>query len=122
MRVFYGGQIKKECRGSLAVVVVSGRVNSKKYESFLYATNSNEFTHLTGVGSAHLPDRVYIGVSHDAGESVIRRTIDRNPEEVDLREIDRLVVHSYFLDSNPEKPNRIVLKSTPTGYEVVTEK
>jgi hypothetical protein len=119
MRVFFGGQIKEDCRGDLAVVVARDD-SLKKYDTFLYPTNSEEFVHLTGVRAArYQPDRVYIGVSHDAGESVIRGTVDRNPEEVDLRGIDRLVVHAHFLDSNPEKPPRVVLESTQTGYKVV---
>jgi hypothetical protein len=119
MRVFFGGQIKQDCRGGFAVVV-SRDDSLKKYDVFLYPINSREFVHLTGVRAVSYPlDRAYIGVSHDAGQSVIRETVDRNPEKVDLGGIDRLVVPANFLDSNPEKPLRIVLESTRTGYKVV---
>jgi len=122
MRTFFGGQIKEECRGDLAVVVAKDET-LKKYDTFLYPIDSEEFIHLTGVRAArYLPDRVYIGISHDAAKVVIQETVDKNPNEVDLRSIDMLVVHSYFLDSNQEKPKRIVLESTLTGYEVVEAK
>lgn len=121
MRAFFGGQIKQECRGDLAVVVAREKTpEGCRYGSFMYPTNSEEFLHLTGVNTYHYPvDRVYMGLSHDAGQEVIRATVDQDPTNVDFRSIDRLVVNPYFLDANLEKPKRVVLDSTPDGYKVV---
>jgi len=122
MRIFIGGQIRQECRGDLAVIIARDET-LEKYDAFLYPTNSEEFVHLTGVRAArYLPDRVYVGLSHDAGASVIIDTVNKNPDEVDLRSIDKLVVIPHFLDANQEKPNKIVLESTSEGYRVVEAK
>jgi len=122
MRAFFGGQIKEECRGDLAVVVARDET-LEKYDAFMYPTKSEEFVVLTGVRAArYLPDRVYIGLSHDAGKSVIKGVVDKNPDKVDLEGIDRLVVIPHFLGANQEKPNRIVLEAIPGGYEVVEAK
>lgn len=119
MKAFFGGQIKEECRGDLAVVVTRDETLTK-YDTFMYETRSDEFVHLTGVRATRfMPARVYIGLSHEAGEAVIRGTVDKNPDNVDLRSIDQLVVHSYFLEVGQEKPERIVLEATPEGYKVV---
>ena len=70
-----------------------------------------------------MPERVYIGVSDEAGKTITRLVgstlINDEPGNVDFRYIDRVVVHSPFLDAMPEKPARIVLESTPEGYKVV---
>jgi hypothetical protein len=120
MRVFFGGQIKEGLRGDLAAVVARDET-LRKYNSFLYPINSEEFVHLTGIRAVcDLPDRVYIGLSQNAGELIVRETNDKYTKEtLDLRNIDALVVIPHFLEVCQEKPERIVLESTRDGYEVV---
>lgn len=122
METFFGGQIKEECRGNFSVIVSKGEV-PKRYDLFMYTMDSEEFIYLTGARVAKYPfDRAYLGVSHDAGEKVIAGLVDKNPAEVDLRSIDKLVVASYFLDKNSNKSDTIILKSTSDGYEVIRVK
>jgi hypothetical protein len=121
MRVFFGGQIKEECRGDLAAVITRNK-DSQKYSSFLYPIISDEFVHLTGMGTVHEnPERVYIGVSREAGE--ILQVSNDNNGEVDFRGLDKLVVTAHFVDSNIDKPKNIILKPTQDNgiYRVVTE-
>jgi hypothetical protein len=125
MRAFYGGQIKQDCRGDLAVVIrqrprEGAEVEPHYYSTFLYSPTSEEFIHLTGVGSINQPiDRVFIGVSHNIGEDIALQTNNRPVSRVDLERIDRLVVTPHFLEKNLPKPDKIVLRATLKGYEVV---
>ncbi len=101
MKAYYGGQIKREYRGDLAVVVTTNS-DRKGYDAFMYPTNSDEFAHLTGSRAVlHPTDRVYIGVSHQAGEALLRSTNGKKIGELDFRSIDELVVIPYF--STPQK-------------------
>ncbi len=117
MRAFFGGQIKLESRGDLAVVVTA---EEGRYSIFMYPPFSEEFNHLTGVRSVQSPvQTVYIGISHQAGEEIMKRAQDGNITKLPLRSLDELVVIPYFLDKNQEKPNRVVLEATRDGYKVV---
>ncbi len=101
MKTYYGGQIKSECRGDLAVVVTA---RNHHYDTFMYPVGSEEFAHLTGVRSVRSPpERVYIGVSHNAGEAVTRATNDQKIDEINLESIDELVVFPYFLTTKDNK-------------------
>lgn len=105
--------------GDLAVVVAMD-TTLKGYATFTYPVTSEEFKHLTGVRAVqHPPERTYIGISPDAGREISGRLAGQNPEGFDLRSIDKLVVVSYFLDRNQEKPNKIILESIRGGYRVV---
>lgn len=121
MRTFFGGQIKKEFRGGLSAVITEGEC-AKKIYTFLYPTNSEEFVYLTGARSVNYASyRVYIGISQDAGEAITRITNEKKFDENDLRRIDEMVVIPHFLNTNLEKPSRIVLESTLNGYQVAKE-
>ncbi len=116
MRAFFGGQIKEDCRGNLAAVVSRSSSNDR-FETFLYPVNSDEFIQLTGVRAvSHPPFRVYMGISLEVGEKIIRGISDKS---YTLKSLDELVVLPYFIDKNLEKPPVIILNSTPNGYEVV---
>ena len=119
MRAFFGGQINKENRGNLALVVETSEDSNSCYSPFLYPVDSEEFAHLTGVRAAKkMPERVYIGVSQRAGSEACRQASCTHQTR-DLRSLDLFLVNSYFLDKNREKPSRIVLEETETGYKVV---
>ena len=95
MDVFYGGQIKPEHRGSLALVI---RVEGTRYSGFLYESSSKEFLQLTGVQAvANPPKRVYIGVSQQCGNDVLGRISDGLLGDYKLDGLDRIVVHAQFL-------------------------
>jgi len=119
MRAFYGGQIKEQFRGDLAVVArISG--DRKRYELFINPILSDDFNYLTGVGSARdFPDRVYIGVSHEASAKIAELVCDQPPENLSLGSIDNMFVNPFCIKNNQEKPPKIVLESTETGYRIV---
>lgn len=126
MRAFFGGQIKTECRGDLAAVVSREMFRgglSGSYDVFVYPIASEEFLHLTGARVPNNPlDRVYMGISSDAGNR-IARYLNRVPSEaVSLRTMDELVVLPYFLEKYLEKPETIVLESTREGYRIAGSK
>jgi hypothetical protein len=99
-QTFIGGQIQKEKRGDLAIIVLG---NGDGYNPFLYPIGSEEYIHLTGVLSARQPMiRAYVGVNHDAGGKLCGMANDlRGLEEAVLKEhlrsMDREVVLPYFL-------------------------
>ena len=126
MRVFFGGQIKKECRGNLATVVSrqgTGQEKSPWYDVFVYPIDSEEFVSLTGVREVNNPiERVYIRVSHKTGGEIANLVNGRHIDAIDLKIIDSWVVLPHFLDKYLDKPSRVVLESTPNGYKVVEAK
>ncbi len=96
MRAFYGGQIRPDHRGDLAVVV---RIEGSRYAAFLYPVLSKEFLELTGVSFTgyNMSQRAYIGVSPEAGERIIRQIQDKQIDAHQLESIDRFVVLESFL-------------------------
>lgn len=119
MIAFFGGQIKQECRGNLALVIAMDE-NLRGYATFLYPIESEEFVHLTGVMDIKFPiERAYIGVSHETGRDISTLVNCRRVDLTDLRNIDGLVVMPYFLDKCLDEPKRVVLGSTSNGYRVV---
>jgi hypothetical protein len=103
MKAFFGGQIKQDCRGDLAVVITSPKVASREnYSAFLYPILSEEFVHLTGVRTTdHKVERVYMGVSQRAGERILKNLNDLSgrlmEQAVALVVSDEWVVTPYFL-------------------------
>jgi len=126
MRIFFGGQIDKSCRGGLVAIVDRPEVSREEnplYSVFLCkGIESYEFIYLTGMGDAHTSiERMYIGISPEAGDSIARE-LDRVPiGTVNLRDTDRGIVTPHFLDKYPERTPKIVLKGTSRGYEVSEE-
>ena len=124
MKVFFGGQIMKGCRGDLSLVItesILGNKATKEYASFLYPTNSEDFIHLTGIRSVDNElFRVYIGLNKHFSEEIMRRASDKPKEKVDLDSLDKLVVQDLFLKKYDQiqKPARVVLESTKDGYTV----
>ena len=95
MREFYGGQIKPEHRGDLAVVI---REEKLRYSAFLYPIQSEEFLQLTGVQAIrNFPHRVYIGISHPSGEDILRKINGESLDGHKLENLDRIVVNAPFL-------------------------
>ncbi len=115
-RAFFGGMIKKDCRGDLALVVVEqGKTNSNA--AFLYPVLTDEFAHLTGVHSVTNPlVRAYICVSQEAVEqNGILAGINSGKLAID--DVDKMLVESYFLEkSKKEVPKeKIVLEIDGSG-------
>jgi len=121
MRSFFGGQINPEHRGNLALVIEAPEDSlGPPYSRFLYGMDSDEFIHLTGVRLARkMPERVYIGISQQAGETALRLPVQ---VQDDLRRLDNLLVISHFLNIVDGRPERIVLEKTSTGYRVAEYK
>lgn len=120
-RVFYGGQIREDCKGDLAAVIT--RENSECC-AFLYPVGSEEFNNLTGVrASKHPPIRVYIGINNRTGGEIASRVHDSGDLEgidIFLERIDISVVYPYFtVKEERERPSKIVLESTSEGYKIV---
>jgi hypothetical protein len=102
MKAFFGGQIKQDCRGDLAVVITASKHSKEKYSTFIESVLSENFIYLTGIGSVDNPDeRVYMGVSHEAAEKVIKKFNDLSSrfrkEEINWDSLDRDIVIPYFL-------------------------
>ncbi len=108
MQAYYGGQIPRECRGDLAVVISRDGIiqtPDKPYEAFLEAIVSPEFLNLTGVRVPSKPlERVYMGVSRHTGESLLRAIETQPASATDLRSIDRLAVLPYFIEKTSAAP------------------
>ncbi|MDO8528538.1 MAG: hypothetical protein Q7S06_01440 [Nanoarchaeota archaeon] len=113
-RVFYGGQIKEDCRGDLAAVITE---EDSEYCVFLYPIASDDFNHLTGTRACrHPPIRAYIGINNKTGDEIASRAHSSS----DLDKIDTLIVYSPFIIREEiERPSKIVLESTPKGYRIV---
>ena len=104
MKAFFGGQIIEKYRGDLAIVLERDEPKGE-YAPFMYPVISDEFVQLTGIRAARkLPDRVYMGISHDAGERIINSVSDQKFSNVSLRNIDRMIVIPHFLNIGQEKP------------------
>ena len=122
MKVYYGGQINKEDRGDLALLV-GENPETKGVSASLYHFLEPEVFSLTGERSVSYPlERIYLHISHQAGEKLIREIADRPFREIDFDRLDELVVINFFLNNNPERPKEIILRATRTGYEVVEPK
>ncbi|HLD55263.1 MAG TPA: hypothetical protein VJB35_03305 [Candidatus Nanoarchaeia archaeon] len=121
MRAFFGGQIRENHRGELAVVISRNQqIKGELYNVFLEPILSEEFVYLTGTRDVEYPvERAYIGVSHDIGEEIARQVNSKHIDTINLRTIDKLVVMPHFLDKYPEKPKQIILQSTKDGYEIL---
>ncbi|MBS3124147.1 hypothetical protein J4437_05970 [Candidatus Woesearchaeota archaeon] len=114
MEIYFGGQIQAECRGNLAVIITKCHPNDtlQRYESFIYSTTSDEFINLTGVRSVSHPlARVYLGISREAGENIVKAVGDKPVDKVDFKSIDCLVIGSHFLMKASE-PERIIIERT----------
>lgn len=147
MEAFFGGQIKEEDRGDLAVIVSRIVLVSRPQEeggtipafgAFVCPIGSSEYVALTGTGamaSINPVERAYLGVSRETAdriaaivngrdEGVVRGTyVDagdygRHACADVLEGIDRLVVLPDFLYRQP-MPRRIVLESTQRNEYVV---
>ncbi len=121
MKAFYGGQIKEQYRGDLVAVITRGE-KDRPYSIFVYPINSEEFVHLTGVGSVNRPvERAYIGVTSDAGNSITKYNEDLNRGDINLKRLDYLIVTPHFLKTNIPLPQRMVLEASKDGMYKVTE-
>jgi len=100
MKAFFGGRIKEDCRGDLAVVVKREQEDPKEkktYEAYLCPVISDEFVGLTGVRDTKCQvERVYMGVSREVGNEVVGM-VSMNNANLDLDTLDVLVVTPYFL-------------------------
>ncbi|MBI5803629.1 hypothetical protein HY450_00120 [Candidatus Pacearchaeota archaeon] len=132
MITFFCGQIKLNYRGDLSAFIES---YGEDYKVRVHPTFSGEFLNLTGPGAiVSAPKRVYIGISDKAGceiDDILKedretRAKRENPENKTKRgvldEIDDKLVVPYFLSNNQNKPERIIIESTATGYKIVEER
>lgn len=107
MKVYTGGMLEKNCRelpedctseGNLAVIVTRGE-SPNTFDIFQYRVLSDEFVNLTGVRTVRCPvERLYIGINREATENITRKNDYLTQGKVTFRDLDRLVVMSYFLD------------------------
>lgn len=103
MIIYALGQILPEQRGELTAVLIQ---QSGHLGAFLYPTFSDETLHLTGPRSIGANvERVYIGISHQAGEGVAKMA---NLGE-DLHSIDTLAVTPYFVGMAENVRSRVQL-------------
>ena len=82
------------------VVVTDEVYNDLSYSVFHYNLDDNlqEIISLTGVRSAKFPTkRVYIGLSHDAAEMVVRTVYGNRKEDFNLKSLDKMVVNPHFI-------------------------
>ncbi len=105
--IFIGGQIREGSRGNLAVLIVED--GQKGLSAFLESIGSYEYNQITGVRAAFNPlMRAYVGVSHEAGELLLRKLHYFSegvspPMSMDFSMLDQQVVYAHFLrKSNPE--------------------
>lgn len=100
MKAYFGGQIKEEQRGDLALVITREKEDQgpgETYGVFLYSPFDEEFLQLTGVRAVRTPpERVYIGVNQPVGNGIAMQ-LNGTPVREDLRTIDNLLVYPYFL-------------------------
>jgi len=100
MKIFYGGQILEGLRGELSLIIT--RSESGGHEFFLPSAFDDEAITLTGTRAVRNPvERVYVGISHDAGEDALKeisfQTGETTLSEENLARIDRRLVTPYFL-------------------------
>ena len=120
MRAYFGGQIQEQRSGDLVAVIFKSQDPSDEfYQSLICSLRSEEFVRLTGEGTITVPDRVYLGVSESAGEAVSVMAADIPINNRAVEEMDSYLLKPIFVGGNREKPLRIVLEETETGYEVV---
>ena len=92
MPVYLGGQIQREQRGLLASVIYQNK-NSAEYRTFLGSIDSIEFPSFTGIRSLKNPvERVYIGITSNAGQEIQKIELEQNPLFMDL--LDKMLVNS----------------------------
>ena len=97
MNVYLKGQLRPECHGELVVVITKDN-NGQNYKAFVGPISSDEFMQLTGQRAKLRPlERVYVGVSHDAGAGIVTAVHGRPPKKVDLDYVDTLIVDGSFL-------------------------
>src|SRR3989344_5925063 len=97
METFLRGQIQPKYRGNLPALVTK-RDAPGGVGVFLYPIDSEEFDHITGVGSVNHPlERAYIGLNQQGGELIARTGDSVDREEVDFEVLDKMVVNQYFL-------------------------
>jgi len=122
MKAFFGGQIKQDCRGDLAVVVRTHRAHEPRYSVSVNPVLSPAFVYHTGRGDLYYPmERVYVGVSESAGRLVVEAVDGKQADGVNLKGIDELVVSPEFVDRFPQMPEMIVLRASGNSYAVVQE-
>ena len=99
MKVFFGGQIWKDYRGNLAVVVSHPKDNLTDYSIFLEEPFSGDFNHLTGlIRVQDFPlDRVYIGINQEGSQLLTAEEDNLRNERTTLDNLDKIVVIPYFL-------------------------
>ena len=121
-RIYLGGQIKKELRGDLAVVV-NREGDTPFYSAFLVGQTSPEFFYLTDTPSLQDPlEAIYSGVSHEAGENLVKRINGHHVDgEFGLDGLDEYVVTPDLLKRYSQKQKPIVLVPTKSGYQVQAE-
>lgn len=122
MKIYLAGQINKDDRGDLALLVGENPETSG-VSAFLYHVLDPEIFDLTGTRSVSYPlERIYSHISHQAGEKLLKEIRDRPFTEIEFDKLDELVVINFFLNRNPGRPKTIVLEDTGTGYKVVEPK
>jgi len=115
MRAFFGGQIKPECRGDLAAVIT--HEDHQSYAGFVYHPfDDKEFIHLTGIRNISSPvERVYIGISQNSANLVMREKGALNTGTITLERIDEQLVFPHFLKQQPERHKRLVIVADNGG-------
>lgn len=100
--IFIGGQIQKEKRGNLALILA--KEGSNEIGAFLEKIGSEDYYIITGTSSAvDAPIlRAYVGVNHDAGKDVFQmisafREQNITMKDRDLSDIDDCLVYPHFL-------------------------
>lgn len=99
MRAFFGGQIKKECRGDRALVIHHQSFGEGKPSGgWSYKIGSKWYLYETGPEIAdRVTDRAYIGVSAEAVKDV-----DMHTRNFSLTDLDKKLVYPCFLREEAE--------------------
>ena len=97
MRMFIGGQIQEYRRGDFTVIIKNDLCSYNSYSAFSMRSFTDRFNAVTGMQSlVDSTERIYIGVSLEIGEELVRRA-DRMTEldSDDFYSLDELVVVPY---------------------------
>ena len=122
MKVYLGGQINRNHRGTFALLIGANQ-STESVDCFLHPLLSEDFFQITGERAASYPlERIYEHISPEIGKEIIRDVSDMRFKDIDFLELDRRVVINFFLNNDPERPDEIILRRTRTGYEVVEPK
>lgn len=97
--IFFGGQIRRENRGNLALVVSKVDSDSGLYVANSYQPNSNEFIFATDPENevAATTTRVYFGVNERTARKVVTISSSLDRMKSTLEDLDRALVEGCFI-------------------------